>query len=128
MKKVNVLFMILLICSCKKSEFESCSNFNQLVGEWISNNTDTKNTLTFKSNGEVIQQYGTERKIKLKTISCSFEEVPDSDNFKFRIRSEDGLRNYTINASFDTIIKAARGYDMSDEPSLVNQMKFVKVK
>ncbi len=122
------LAMISLYSCKKKPEFESCTNYDQLVGEWISNNTDTKNTITFKPNGEVIQKYGTERKLKLNTISCTFEEVPNTENFKFRIRSEDGLRNYTINASFDTIIKASRGYDMTNEPFLVNQMRFVKIK
>ncbi|MGV3631583.1 MAG: hypothetical protein ACO1O6_10260 [Bacteroidota bacterium] len=127
MMRFLLIMLLVFLISCKKSEFQSCIGYDQLIGEWKSINSDTKNNIRFKKNGGITHQFGLERKIKYKATECVYEKDLESDSFYFFIRSSWGLTNYKINQTFDTLITNTGAQDIANDTTFLYKMKFVKV-
>ncbi|MGV3631580.1 MAG: hypothetical protein ACO1O6_10245 [Bacteroidota bacterium] len=127
--RLHIAFILVAFSalSCQKNKFESCTNFEKLVGEWESINADTDNRLIIKSDGEIYDKIGLERSKKIKSESCSYVPNSNGNGFHFTVNSFDGHRIYYINNTFDTITKGRGAQDISKDTNLLYQLKYIKI-
>ncbi|MGV3631584.1 MAG: hypothetical protein ACO1O6_10265 [Bacteroidota bacterium] len=126
-------FHIVIFCclvgtsSCQKNEFQSCTNFEKIEGEWQNINGDTQTQIIFYKNGKVVRLNGLERKRAIKYNSCSYKQKYNGDDYYILFENEDFNGYYDVNEAFDTLITGSGAYEYSQD-SLIYQMIFVKVK
>ncbi|MGV3631579.1 MAG: hypothetical protein ACO1O6_10240 [Bacteroidota bacterium] len=121
-----LIMPLVFFMSCKKNEFQSCTNYDQLVGEWESINSDTKNTIEFIKNGKIIKKCGLERKQKITPFKCSNNSNEESEGFYFYYK--ENLMLVSSNLSHDTLLAGFGAQDISEDTTMLFKMKFVKLK
>ena len=82
MKKYIIIGFTLLLFSCKKNpEFQSCTNYDLLIGEWKSIGTDTKWTIIFEKEGKITRKFGLERTVKNYSFTCTSSLNSKNQNY-----------------------------------------------
>lgn len=101
----SLLIPIFLLFSCRKNKFIPCEDFEKIVGEWRSINTDFEERISITDRGVISIYPTTERKRRYKTTSCSY--ITTSQNlppyFKFSLRNSESNVGLLVNSTFDTI-------------------------
>lgn len=99
-----LLILSFLLSSCRKNKFVPCEDFDKIVGEWRSINTDLEERISISDRGVISIYPTTERKRRYKTISC---EYINSQGFppylRFRLKDTELGPIFFVNNSFDTI-------------------------
>ncbi|MGV3632153.1 MAG: hypothetical protein ACO1O6_13165 [Bacteroidota bacterium] len=128
-REIFFCVFLFLLCSCKKTEFQSCSNFEKIKGEWISIDGDTETKLIFNSDGSIVRAPGIERTIKYDYTSCAYKQKYNENDFYFLFENNKSSSYIDVNETFDTILLGSGAYDhTNDELNFIYQIRFVKVK
>lgn len=127
MKTYLLLIPIFLILSCKKSEFQSCENYDQLVGRWVGVQEDNLTEIIIDSKGYIVLKTQLERDVKFSGGFCENKNYSfENKDIYFRYTASKAGIGFYYNLNFDTIVsKAAYAYNMPDS-SLVNYEYYVK--
>ncbi|MGV3632152.1 MAG: hypothetical protein ACO1O6_13160 [Bacteroidota bacterium] len=128
MRNAVLILSLCLSFSCKKNEFQSCALHSNLIGEWQSINSDTKNTIIIDENGLIVKTFGVERKLKYEAIACSNFYYENKDYIFYDSEQEEAIVGFLVNSSLDTILTSTGSQDLTKEPILINQMRFIKIK
>ena len=123
------MFLFLLLASCKEEiKFQSCSFHPQLVGEWESIYSDTKNTFIIRENGLITEKFGIERQLTYQAATCKAFTYQNKDNITYRDEKEDIVAGFLLNPTRDTILTGTGAQDLSKDTVLYTQMRFIRVK
>lgn len=127
MKTYLLLIPIFLILSCKKNEFQSCENYDQLVGRWVGIEEDNLREIIIDSKGYILVKTPLERNIKLVNGSCENKNYTfKNKNIFFRYTASKTGIGFYYNLNFDTIVcPSTIAYNMPDS-SLLNYQYYVK--
>lgn len=100
MKLLSPLVIAFLIFSCQKKEFQSCPEYEKLIGTWESINGDSEYEITYGKEGVVVEKSDFERTERYKIKQCSYKNL----RFKMEIyHSKAFTRGCKTNITIDTI-------------------------
>ena len=123
MKIFNLLLILFLaLQACKKEEFISCSEYDQLVGTWKNINGDIAMEIQFYSNGKISKKTEIERSEKRIFNFCSYQDTL----FVFSTNEENETSWYfKTNKNIDTISTFMGTYNVVDS-TIFQAVKFIR--
>ena len=119
---LSATFLILSCFSCQKQKFQSCSEYEKLVGDWRSIDGDLPSQLKILPDGKVILHSGVERGVRFKASNCFVSQNLNFNYYETSFKSIQmnrlGQKDKVIdalaigyNATFDTILKLTAAFN-----------------
>jgi hypothetical protein len=124
MKYLICIVLLISLFSCKKERFESCPEYENLIGTWVGLNGDIKSTLIVSSEGsvEVFNEY--ERSFSFKGDLC---EVKNSGGYLLLKRNKPSSHLYFSLDYQDSIYMHAGAFNQPTS-SIDQKILFIKLK